>query len=103
MAGNSSPATGPSRPSWSAHAPHSCPRRVLQDRRQAGWTVVGARLDCIPAVGEFEELVRASKALSAASMPLFMALCVPLILGMLRKPGLHPISAPPGKVSLGML
>lgn len=69
-----------------------------------GWCEVAAQIDCLPAVGEFaEELVRASKALSAASMPLFMALWVPLILGTLRKPGLHPISAPPGKVSLGML
>lgn len=39
--------------------------------------------------------------LSAASMPLFMAVCVPLILGTFIKPGLQPIRAPPGKVSLG--
>ena len=47
-------------------------------------------------------LLRASKALSAASMPVFMALWVPLILGTLRKPGLQPTRQPPGKASLGM-
>ena len=39
---------------------------------------------------------------SAASMPLFMAVCVPLILGTFMKPGLQPIRMPPGKVSSGM-
>ena len=48
-------------------------------------------------------LVRASKADSAASMPVFMAVCVPFTLGTFMKPGLQPISAPPGKASLGML
>mmetsp|Transcript_22690 Transcript_22690/g.75235 ORF Transcript_22690/g.75235 Transcript_22690/m.75235 type:complete len:215 (-) Transcript_22690:81-725(-) len=45
----------------------------------------------------------ALKALSAASMPDFIAVCVPLILGTLRKPAAQPTRAPPGKVSLGML
>ena len=48
-------------------------------------------------------LLKASNALSAASIPLFMALCVPLTFGTFRNPGLQPISAPPGKASLGML
>ena len=34
--------------------------------------------------------------------PDFIAVCVPLILGTLRKPAAQPTSAPPGKVSLGM-
>mmetsp|Transcript_11174 Transcript_11174/g.33243 ORF Transcript_11174/g.33243 Transcript_11174/m.33243 type:complete len:263 (+) Transcript_11174:202-990(+) len=45
----------------------------------------------------------ALKALSAASMPDFIAVCVPLIFGTLRKPAAQPTRAPPGKVSLGML
>ena len=48
-------------------------------------------------------LVMVSKTDSAASIPLFMALCVPLIFGTFMKPGLQPIRQPPGKVSLGML
>jgi len=35
-------------------------------------------------------------------MPLFMAVWVPFTLGTLRKPAEQPMSAPPGKVSLGM-
>jgi hypothetical protein len=38
---------------------------------------------------------------SAASIPLFIALCVPLIFATFTKPALHPIRAPPGKWSLG--
>ena len=44
-----------------------------------------------------------SKTDSAASMALFMALWVPLILGTFMKPGPHPTRQPPGNVSLGML
>ena len=43
----------------------------------------------------------ASNAASAATMPDFIAVCVPLILGTLRKPAVSPIRAPPGKVELG--
>ena len=43
----------------------------------------------------------ASNAASAASMPLFIALWLPLMRGTLTKPAEQPISAPPGKVSLG--
>ena len=35
-------------------------------------------------------------------MPDFIAVCVPLILGTLRKPAVSPISAPPGNTSLGI-
>ena len=35
-------------------------------------------------------------------MPDFIAVCVPLIFGTLRKPAASPISAPPGKVSRGI-
>lgn len=48
-------------------------------------------------------LLRASNADSAANMPVFMALCVPLTFGTFMNPGLHPIRAPPGKASFGML
>ena len=44
----------------------------------------------------------ASNAASAASIADFIAVCVPLIRGTLRKPAEQPISAPPGKASLGM-
>ena len=40
-------------------------------------------------------------AASAAIIPDFIAVWLPLIRGTLRKPAVHPISAPPGKVSLG--
>jgi hypothetical protein len=43
----------------------------------------------------------ASQAASAASIPLFMALCVPLILATFTKPAEHPSKAPPGKFSFG--
>lgn len=42
------------------------------------------------------------KMASEASMPLFIAVCVPLILGTFMSPGLQPINNPPGKVSLGI-
>ena len=35
------------------------------------------------------------------SCPIFIAVCVPLIRGTLRKPALSPISAPPGNTSFG--
>ena len=38
---------------------------------------------------------------SAASMPLFIAVCVPLIRGTLTKPAEQPTSAPPGNASFG--
>ncbi|KAA8588632.1 hypothetical protein FQN60_009977, partial [Etheostoma spectabile] len=41
--------------------------------------------------------VTLGKMASAASMPLFMAVWVPLIFGTFMKPGLQPISSPPGK------
>ena len=39
--------------------------------------------------------------LSAASVPLFIAVCVPLILAPFRNPASQPTSNPPGKVNLG--
>ena len=38
---------------------------------------------------------------SAAIMPDFIAVCVPLMRGTFRKPALSPISAPPGNASFG--
>jgi hypothetical protein len=43
----------------------------------------------------------ASKADSAASMPVFSALWLPLMRGTFTKPALSPTSTPPGKLSLG--
>lgn len=43
----------------------------------------------------------AAYAASAASMPLFMALCVPFILATFINPAEQPISAPPGKLRIG--
>ena len=43
----------------------------------------------------------ASKALSAASIPDLMALCVPLILGTFKNPAPQPIKQPPGNESFG--
>ena len=45
--------------------------------------------------------VRTSKTASAASIPLFIALWVPLILATFMKPGLQPTKHPPGNVSFG--
>jgi hypothetical protein len=42
-----------------------------------------------------------SKIASAATIPDFIAVCEPLILGTLRKPAEQPINAPPGNVNLG--
>jgi len=47
------------------------------------------------------ELLIASKILSAASMPDFIAVCVPLIFGTFKNPGLQPAKQPPGNESLG--
>ena len=43
----------------------------------------------------------AAKAASAASMPDFIAVWLPLIRGTLTKPAEQPISAPPGNASFG--
>ena len=43
------------------------------------------------------------KASSAASIPVFIALCVPLILGTLTKPAEQPIKTPPGNESFERL
>lgn len=60
-------------------------------------------LHCVPAVSESgSSAVTLGKMASAASMPLFMAVWVPLIFGTFMKPGLQPISSPPGNVSFGM-
>jgi hypothetical protein len=42
------------------------------------------------------------EAASAASMPVFMALWLPLMRGTFTKPAEQPIKAPPGKNSLGI-
>ena len=44
----------------------------------------------------------ASATASAASIPDFIAACVPLIFGTLRNPAASPSSAPPGNVSFGI-
>ncbi len=46
--------------------------------------------------------MKAANTASAATIPDFIAVWVPLILGMFRKPAVSPISTPPGKVNLGM-
>ena len=43
----------------------------------------------------------AAKAASAAIMPVFMALWLPLMRGTFTKPAQSPISTPPGKDSFG--
>ena len=43
----------------------------------------------------------AAKAASAAIMPVFIALWLPLMRGRFTKPAAQPISAPPGKASFG--
>ena len=43
----------------------------------------------------------AANAASAASMPVFMALWLPLMRGTFTKPAEQPISTPPGKASFG--
>ena len=44
----------------------------------------------------------AANAASAASMPVLMALWLPLIRGTFTNPAEQPISAPPGKASFGI-
>ena len=44
----------------------------------------------------------ASNALSAANMPDFIAVCVPLIFGTFNMPAVSPTSTPPGNASFGM-
>ena len=57
----------------------------------------------LPSVGEEKfSSVKASKAHSAASIPDFIAVCVPLIFGTFINPGLQPTRRPPGKANLGM-
>jgi hypothetical protein len=42
------------------------------------------------------------KILSLAIIPDFIAVCTPLIFGVFKKPGLHPIKQPPGNESFGI-
>ena len=49
-----------------------------------------------------ESDITASYAASAASIPDFIALCVPFILGTFRNPAAQPIRAPPGKTNFGI-
>ena len=51
--------------------------------------------------GAGSSLPSAANTASAQTMPDFIAVWVPLILGTLRKPAVSPISAPPGKHQLG--
>ena len=56
----------------------------------------------IPVVlDSFWFFVIASNAASAANIPLFIALCVPLIFGTFIKPGLQPMRAPPRNANFG--
>jgi len=43
-----------------------------------------------------------AKTVSAATMPDFIAVWLPLIFGTLRNPAVSPISAPPGKSTSGI-
>ena len=56
---------------------------------KVGWT---------PSVALSPDLM-VSHTASAATIPLFIAVCVPLIFGTFMKPGLQPTRHPPGKVS----
>lgn len=57
----------------------------------------------LPAVSDSAfSAVTLGKMASAANMPLFIAVWVPLIFGTFMKPGLQPIRIPPGNVSFGM-
>lgn len=53
-------------------------------------------------VSEDSPLVIAANVASAAKLPDFMALWVPLIFGTFKNPAVHPIRQPPGNDSLGM-
>ena len=44
----------------------------------------------------------AAKMLSAANIPDFIALCVPLTFGTFKNPASHPIRTPPGNVIFGI-
>ena len=66
-----------------------------------GHATIKKRLDEPLSLARSADFVTNSKALSAASMPDFIAVCVPLIFGTLRKPGLHPAKQPPGNESFG--
>ncbi len=47
------------------------------------------------------EFFNKSNILSAAIIPDFIAVWVPLIFGTFKNPGLHPIKQPPGNESFG--
>ena len=66
-------------------------------------TILGMNGCCVPVLSDSRlSAVSLGKTASAASMPLFIAVWVPLILGTFMKPGLQPIRSPPGNVSSGI-
>ena len=69
-------------------------------RRCAERIILRADIDC--KFGTSDSYGRRILREMAATMPDFIAVCVPLIFGTLRKPAVSPTSNPPGKVSLGM-
>lgn len=79
-------------------------RSPMQGNTSSDWGPWAGRLfHSLPVVSESRlSAVILGKTASAASMPLFMAVWVPLIFGTFMKPGLQPISSPPGNVSFGM-
>src|SRR5579871_6412984 len=62
--------------------------------------VIGAAV--VAAAGAACGAFRAAYTASAATMPDFIAVCVPLIFGTLRNPAASPTSTPPGKVRRGI-
>lgn len=99
MADCSSLSTAPSRPNSSSIGPHRSP--IADLCRDHSHSISQYRRVESPVVEQGCD--RASKAHSAASIPLFIAVCVPLILATFMKPAVQPMSAPPGKASCGML
>ena len=66
-------------------------------------TISFLKLAHLPSVEEEKfSSVMASKAHSAASIPDFIAVWVPLILGTFINPGLQPIRSPPGNANFGI-
>lgn len=107
-----------SAPTW-AHARPNSPEFVLHTKQEKRlvlkeirrWLSLGKMAGHghethwwkLPFVVEEFSLHIASKTLSAASMALFIAVCVPLTFATFMNPGLQPIIQPPGNVNFGIL
>ena len=73
----------------------------------ASWPAAGAAVPKAAASGAAASKaaptpLSASKIASAAVIPDFIAVCVPLIFGTFRNPAVSPTSSPPGNVSFGI-